>query len=113
VNAVVALKRYRLRHGQWPQSLAVLVPDFATRPPPDLMDGRQLRYRLEPDGSFTLYSVGQDGQDNGGNPTPAFSGTQYQNQSCWEGRDWVWPRAAKISIVPTAASAAASGRRGS
>jgi hypothetical protein len=112
VNAVVALKRYKLRHGQWPQRLAALVPEFATRPPLDLVDGRQLRYRLEPDGSFTLYSVGQDGQDDGGDPTPASSGTQFQKNSCWEGRDWVWPRATKISIDPLAASAAASGRRG-
>lgn len=113
VNAVVALKRYRLRHGRWPQSLAVLVPDFATRPPLDLMDGRQLRYRLETDGSFTLYSVGQDGLDNGGDPTPASPVSAFQKNSCWDGHDWVWPRAAKISIVPTAASAAAFGRRGS
>jgi hypothetical protein len=112
VNAVVALKRYRVRHSQWPQSLAALVPEFATRAPLDLMDGRPLRYRVEQDGSFTLYSIGQDGQDNGGDPTPAFSASQFQNKSCWEGNDWVWPRASKISSGPLATSSVASDRRG-
>ena len=34
VSAAVALKRYELRHGQLPQSLALLVPEFLAQAPP-------------------------------------------------------------------------------
>jgi hypothetical protein len=93
VIAAVALKRYELRHGQLPQSLAALAPEFLAEVPHDFMVGRPLRYRLNGDGSFALYSVGEDGQDDGGDPLPAVSDKNQQNQSPWAGRDWVWPRA--------------------
>ena len=93
VSAAVALKRYELRHGQLPQSLALLVPEFLAQAPQDCMDGQPLRYRLNGDGSFTLYSVGEDGQDEGGDPSAADSDKERQNKSPWAGRDWVWPRA--------------------
>jgi hypothetical protein len=91
VIAAVALKRYELRHGQLPQSLAALAPEFLTEEPHDFMDGQPLRYRLNSDGSFVLYSVGEDGRDDGGNPLPAVADKNQQNQSHWAGRDWVWP----------------------
>jgi len=94
VIGAVALKRYELRHGQLPQSLASLAPEFLREPPCDFMDGQSLRYRLNSDGSFTLYSVGEDGRDDGGNPLPAISEKNPQNPSPWAGRDWVWPQAA-------------------
>jgi hypothetical protein len=93
VIAAVALKRYQLRHGQVPQSLTALAPEFLAEVPHDFMDGQLLRYRLNSDGSFILYSVGEDGRDNGGDPLPAVSSQNQQNQSPWAGRDWVWPRA--------------------
>ena len=93
VSAAVALKRYELRHGQLPQSLALLVPEFLAQAPQDCMDGHPLRYGLNGDGSFTLYSVGQDGLDEGGDPSTADSDQERQNTSPWAGRDWVWPRA--------------------
>jgi hypothetical protein len=93
VSAAVALKRYELRHGQLPQNLALLVPEFLAEAPHDCMDGQPLRYRLNADGSFTLYSVGEDGQDEGGDPSAADSDQERQNKSPWAGRDWVWPRA--------------------
>ena len=96
VNTVVALKRYRLRHGNWPQSLAVLTPEFATKAPIDFMDGRPLRYRLEPDGSFSLYSIGLDGHDDGGDAARDPASPLLHNPSCWNGRDWVWPRASRV-----------------
>jgi hypothetical protein len=69
------------------------VPDFLAAPPRDLMDGQPLRYRLNSDGSFVLYSVGEDGQDEGGDPSTAVSDKDWQNEPPWAGRDWVWPRA--------------------
>jgi hypothetical protein len=62
----LALERYRVRHGSYPNSLAELTPDFLKTPLPDFMDGQPLRYRLAADGHFLLYSVGLDGVDNGG-----------------------------------------------
>jgi hypothetical protein len=93
VSAAVALKRYELRHGQLPQSLALLVPEFLAQAPHDFMDGQPLRYRVNGDGSFALYSVGEDGQDDGGDSSAAVSDKERQNESPWAGRDWVWPRA--------------------
>ncbi len=93
-RTVIALNRYRLRHGQWPDSLEALMPELLVAPPRDLMDGQVLRYRPQPDGRYVLYSVGQDGSDDGGDPTPPSSGDNAQYRSPWDGRDWVWPRLA-------------------
>jgi len=92
VKTSIALNRYKLRHGRWPENLDALTPEFLTKPPRDLMDGQVLHYRLTADGSFTLYSVGQDGKDGGGDPMPTSANQYAQERSPWEGRDWVWPR---------------------
>jgi hypothetical protein len=84
----IALKRYQLQHGQFPVELDELVPDFLTAVPIDLMSGEPLRYRRHADGSFTLYSVGEDGKDDGGDPHPA---TPVKEFDLWSGRDAVWP----------------------
>jgi hypothetical protein len=93
VITAIALRRYELRHGKPPASLAALVPDFLAAPPSDLMDGQPLRYSLNSDGSFVLYSVGEDGQDGGGDSSTADSDKDWRNESPWAGRDWVWPQA--------------------
>jgi hypothetical protein len=92
----VALKRYQLRHGTYPAELVALTPEFLRRLPLDPMDGQPLRYRINPDGSFLLYSVGQDGQDDGGDPTPAPPASSRQ---WWVGRDVVWPWPATAEMV--------------
>jgi hypothetical protein len=87
----LALKRYQLvRHG-YPAELSALVPQFLPRAPRDPADGNPLRYRLRPDGSFLLYSVGEDGIDNGGN---ASSEVPSKSVTWQRGRDLVWPRPA-------------------
>jgi len=87
--AALALNRYQLAHHSYPSSLADLVPAYLPELPRDFMDGKPLRYKLNPDGTFLLYSVGEDGEDNGGDPTA--KGAVYN----WlQGRDIVWPRAA-------------------
>jgi hypothetical protein len=88
----IALKRYHLQNGVYPVTLDDLVPAFLPAVPADFMDGKPLRYKLRPDGDFLLYSVGEDGQDNGGDPTPVPPATSINN---WlAGRDIVWPRVA-------------------
>jgi len=92
VLAAIALKRHHLRHGAFPATLPALVPEFLSEVPTDPGDGKPLRYRLNADGSFQLYSIGKDGEDNGGdpqNPNPK------SNAKFWQmGRDWVWPQPA-------------------
>jgi hypothetical protein len=81
--AAIAIKRYQLAHGRLPDSLAELVPAFLSKPILDPMDGKPLRYHPNLDGTFLLYSVGFDGQDNGG--------TNVSWDSLEEGTDLVWP----------------------
>jgi hypothetical protein len=87
----IALKRYQLKHGAPPSDLAVLTPEFLTTVPIDPMSGKALCYRLKADGTFVLYSTGEDGKDDGGDATPREADGKF---GLWEGRDAVWPAAA-------------------
>ena len=62
----LALKRYQLKHGKLPASLAALTPEFLPAAPIDCMNGRLLTYVRISDERFTLRSVGNDEQDDGG-----------------------------------------------
>ena len=93
--AAIAVTRYQLRHGQAPASLDAVVPAFLNALPFDFMGGHPLRYRLKPDGHYVLYSVGDDGADNGGDPTPSGG-----PNGLWAGRDAVWPSPAGAPSVP-------------
>ena len=77
-----ALERHRLAHGSFPASLDALVPAFIPAQPHDVMNGEPLRYRLEPDGGYVLYSVAWNLQDDGGKMNAATSAKQQP--------DWVW-----------------------
>ena len=61
-----ALERFFLDHGDYPATLAELVPTYLDRVRPDPVDGAPLRYRRTVDGRFVLYSVGNNGRDDGG-----------------------------------------------
>jgi hypothetical protein len=84
----IALKRYSLRHGKPPASLDMLVPEFLPSVPIDYMDGKPMKYRLNSDGSFTLYSVGEDGKDDGGDASPS---PNSKLGGLWSKRDFIWP----------------------
>jgi hypothetical protein len=84
----IAIMQYQLKHGAAPKGLNALVPDFLAAVPMDPMSGRPLCYRLNADGTFTLYSTGKDGKDDGGDGSPRDGGTKF---GLWEGRDAVWP----------------------
>jgi hypothetical protein len=84
----IGLKRYSLRHGELPATIEQLVPEFLATLPIDYMDGKPVKYRLNPDGSFTLYSVGEDGKDGGGDLTPPAGS---RSKDMWGRRDCVWP----------------------
>ena len=84
----VALQRYALRNGKFPASLNLLVPEFIGSVPIDYFDGEPMKYFLNDDGTVTLYSVGEDGQDNQGNSS-LVSGKS--GRSIWDRKDAVWP----------------------
>jgi hypothetical protein len=87
----IAIRRFELNKGFPPQSLAALIPQFITGMPIDYMDGRPLQYRLAPDGRWTLYSVGRDGVDDGGESAPV--DPTAKSVELWTGRDVLWPAA--------------------
>ncbi|HEY5912617.1 MAG TPA: hypothetical protein VJA21_18605 [Verrucomicrobiae bacterium] len=89
VLTAIALKRYQVRHGEAPQSLSALVPEFLPSVPVDYMDGGSLRYRRQPEGGFLLYSVGEDGKDDGGDASLPPGKTNLR--MIWERKDMVWP----------------------
>jgi tetratricopeptide (TPR) repeat protein len=85
-----ALERYRLAHGQYPERLDALVPQFIESLPHDIINGQPLHYRPAPDGKFLLYSVGWNETDDGGKA--AF--TKNGNVDYLNG-DWVWPNGSR------------------
>jgi len=97
----VALKRYQLKHGKYPATLSDLVPEFISSIPRDPVDGKPLRYRLMADGSFLLYSIGENGRDDGGDgSTGRKSGRNFPSR--WTERaalDWVWPQPATAAEI--------------
>jgi hypothetical protein len=93
--AVLGIQRYRLRTGRLPAQLSDLVPGYLSVSPHDFMDGKALRYRLRPGNEgFLLYSVGEDGKDDGGDPAQQEGKERYRQ--IWDGRDAVWPCAATV-----------------
>ena len=78
---VAGLERHRLATGRYPKALSDLVPKWEPAVPLDPMDGQPLRYRLNADGAFTLYSIGPNHADDHG----VFESKQGQDL------DWVCP----------------------
>lgn len=90
--AALAIERYRLHCGKFPKHLGELHHHHhLASAPRDWMDGKPLRYKHEQRG-FRLYSVGHDGKDDGGDPSP--EGTHARFRDIWDGRDAVWPTTA-------------------
>jgi hypothetical protein len=81
-----ALERHRLAHGQYPEALEAVVPEFADKLPPDIINGQPLKYRRTPEGQFVLYSIGWNEQDDGGADMPRQTGGRMQ----FDQGDWVW-----------------------
>jgi hypothetical protein len=81
-----ALERYRLAHGQFPDSLEALTPQFISQLPHDIINAQPLKYRRGHDGRFVLYSVAWNEKDDGGMVAMTRSG---EGADFNEG-DWVW-----------------------
>jgi len=102
-RTAIALERYRLAHGEYPESLDALAPQFMEKVPHDIIGGQPLHYRRTADpssqssdaasGQFVLYSVGWNETDDGGvvvnqksrNPRDESGNAPDISQG-----DWVW-----------------------
>lgn len=82
-----ALERYRLANHDLPDSLHSLQPQFIPQLPHDLFDGLLLRYHKNVDGTYVLYSIGWNQQDDGG--TVVVTGGSSPRPKLDQG-DWVW-----------------------
>jgi hypothetical protein len=86
-RVAIALERYRLAQGNFPESLDALAPQFLEKIPHDIINGEPLHYRKTAAGNFVLYSVGWNERDDGGililkkGSTPEVDRDQ---------GDWVW-----------------------
>jgi hypothetical protein len=101
IIAAIALERYGGRHGSFPSKLSELAPDFLKNPPVDFMDGQPLRYRSTDDGHFTLYSIGLDCVDRGGQMASRQWTTwaDFGSLGALSKGDIVWPLPASTAAV--------------
>jgi hypothetical protein len=77
------LELARRANGKYPSALEALVPTHLPRLPIDPTSGEAFRYRVEPNGSYLLYSVGFDRKDDGGK-----TGSEEQRDP--SDPDWLW-----------------------
>lgn len=100
----LALKRYRAKYKQYPETLQLLAPEFLKSVPVDFMTGNSLHYSADKEGHFLLYSVGLDCVDNGGTIQTELSAEarmerlRNRNAAVPES-DIVWPIAASSAEV--------------
>lgn len=96
-RVAMALERYRLARGEFPESLDALAPQYIAQLPRDVIGGQPLKYRREADGQFVLYSIGWNETDDGG--VAVFENGSSANRFLDEGSsgkldlgkgDWVW-----------------------
>ncbi len=91
-RVAIALERFRLARGEYPESLDELAPQFIPKLPHDIINGQPLHYHRTSDGQFVLYSVGWNEADDGG--TVAFYQGSSEHVDISKG-DWVWRYPAK------------------
>lgn len=87
----IALERFRLKHGRFPETLAEISVGLSGAEV-DPLSGEPFRYRLGEDGRPLLHSVGMNGTDEGG------AGDMIGRWK--ESADWPWPQ-----VVPASAGA--------
>jgi hypothetical protein len=80
-----ALERHSAEHGEYPETLAALTPQFIGQIPHDLIGGAPLKYRRTADGKFLLYSIGWNERDDGGVVARNKDGSENRTDG-----DWVW-----------------------
>ena len=94
-RAAIALERHRLAHGEFPELLDTLAPQFIAKLPHDIIGGGPLKYRRDANGSFVLYSIGWNEADDGGqvvfknaSNSPAYD--ESKTTVDLDKGDWIW-----------------------
>lgn len=85
-RVAIALERYRLAIGEFPEALDSLVPKWIDSAPHDVINGEALNYRRTSDGRFLLYSVGWNKTNDGGEVALGRGGNRIDIRQ----GDWVW-----------------------
>ncbi len=82
----IALELYRREHASYPATLAELTPNYMPSVPEDRFIGKPMGYRLDEHGTPVLYSVGNDGDDDGGRLSDGFKTPREANDAAakWE-----------------------------
>ena len=83
----VALAIYRAEQGDYPGSLDQLVPSVLPELPVDLYHSKPFQYRKTDDG-FLLYSLGENGVDDGGSRVDGFSEYVFEGKRLDTEFDW-------------------------
>ncbi len=97
-RTAIALERYRLAHGEFPESLDAIAPQFIAKVPHDVIGGQSLKYRRTADGQFVLYSIGWNETDDGGvvvNQKSRDLRDESSSKVDISQGDWVWRYPAK------------------
>jgi hypothetical protein len=81
-----ALERYHREHGQYPELLSALQPQFIPKLPHDIINGEPLRYHRTETGQYVLYSVGWNERDDGG----VVGVVKVEEGNSLSQGDWVW-----------------------
>lgn len=86
-----ALERFRLDQGSYPSTLEAVRLASGNPLPLDPISLQPMHYRPDPDGGYTLWSVGFDGRDDGGQRQVdgSSSGATRFHDSAFLG-DWIW-----------------------
>jgi hypothetical protein len=82
-----ALERCQLAHGEYPDTLDALVPQFILQVPHDIIGGQPLKYHRVDGGRFILYSIGWNETDDGGVFIFRDHSTHFVDDAK---SDWVW-----------------------
>ena len=91
-RVAIALERYRLAQGKFPDALESLAPQYLNPIPHDIIGGQPLHYHLTDDGQFVLYSVGWNETDDNG---VVITKPDLWDQPDVDQGDWVWRYPAK------------------
>ena len=71
----LAIRAYQMDSGRPPSKLLDLVPKYLPVVPDDPCAAGPMKYRVE-EGRYTIYSIGPDGDDDGGKPIVAANGVE-------------------------------------
>lgn len=89
-GTALAVRHYQVDHaGQFPAKLADLVPAYLSSVPMDpLAQGKPLNYRADGE-EPAIWSVGEDGRDDGGSTAPADDAAKRPPGNRWQRKDAV------------------------